>query len=133
MSSATSGVKQIPAAEWEACLNMEAGACAAPCVFNNGVDLIPDTDYCAPYYMEKNVTLIEECLNAEQTVCSGQCKWRKAKVVASNDDFKTGSDLFASNFCHPPTTHDWETAAPKCLTQLTKATCDSSQCVWSTG
>jgi hypothetical protein len=62
------------------------------------------------------------------------CQWRKGKVVASNDDIDlTNKDLFASNFCHPPTTDNWEQAAPKCLTQMTKPTCESSQCVWSTG
>jgi hypothetical protein len=83
----TGGVKGILAADWTLCLNMPAGACSAPCVYNNGVDLIPDTDYCAPFFMTKNVTEIQECLNADQAVCSGQCLWRKAKVVATNDVF----------------------------------------------
>jgi hypothetical protein len=108
------GVKQIPAADWEMCLNMPTGACAAPCVYNNGVDLIPDTDFCAPTFMDKNVSLISECVNADQAKCSGQCTWRKAKVVASNDVFLPGSDVLTSNWCHPPTTADWEKYAPSC-------------------
>jgi hypothetical protein len=44
----------------------------------------------------------------------------------------TNKELFASNFCHPPTTNNWEQAAPKCLAMMTQQTCKSAQCVWST-
>ena len=96
---------------------MPTGTCAAPCVYNNGVDLIPDTDFCAPTFMDKNISLISECLNAEQTQCSGQCTWRKAKVVATNDVFLADSDTLTSNWCHPPTTADWEKYAPNCYSE----------------
>ena len=76
--------------------------------------------------MTPNVTLIKECINADSAAdCSGQCKWRKGKVVAANMDIDlTNKDLFASNFCHPPTTDNWEEAAPKCLTSMTAQACE---------
>ena len=108
-------VKTFPSSAWESCLNQPAGTCAAPCVLNNGIDLISKTsDFCAPHYETKNVTHIQECVNADAAACVGECKWYKAPVVADNQQFKVGSDVFASNFCHPPVTAAWNMTAPAC-------------------
>jgi hypothetical protein len=95
--------------------------------------MIPETDFCAPYFMSTNTTYIEECINADQAKCSGQCKWRKGKVVAANNDLINGADLFGANFCHPPTTENWEKNLPKCITITNKDACAQAKCMWSTG
>jgi hypothetical protein len=56
--------------EWEQCLSkadsQECDSNVNVCIWNNGADLIPENEYCAPYYMTPNVTLIKECINAEK-------------------------------------------------------------------
>jgi hypothetical protein len=63
-----------------------------------------------------------------------QCHWRSGKTVATNDDFDVNGDLFEKNFCHPPTTYNWNVTAPECINSMTKDTCGQSKnCLWSTG
>jgi hypothetical protein len=70
-------------------------------------------------------TTIKACIAADQATCVGPCKWRKGKDVATNMDIDVNNkELFASNFCHPPTTDNWEQAAPACLTQMTQPACE---------
>ena len=95
--------------------------------------MIPEHDFCTPYFMDTNVTLIEECVNADQAKCSGQCKWRKGKVVGTNNELIKGADLFGANFCHPPTTDKWEENIVKCMPFANKDTCAKAKCIWSTG
>jgi hypothetical protein len=85
--------------------------------------------------MTTDISVIMKCVSADgPATCTDECKFRKGKEVASNTDLDlTNKDLFASNFCHPPTTDNWEQAAPKCLDMETQTTCESAQCVWSTG
>ena len=124
-------IQNIPVTDWDACLNMDT--CAAPCVMSTGAEMIPETDFCTPYFMDTNTTLIEECVNADQAKCSGQCKWRKGKDVAANNDLINGADLFGANFCHPPTTESWEKDLSKCITLANKDACAQAKCMWSTG
>ena len=74
--------------------------------------------------MTPNVTLIKECINAAAADCSGQCKWRKGKVVAANTDTVANADLFGANFCHPPTLNDWDNQIGKCIVSKTQQTCE---------
>jgi hypothetical protein len=71
------------------CIGKSSTECAAPCVFNNGADLIPDHDYCAPKEMTKDTAIIMQCTDADSigSCVEPNCQWRKGKVVASNDDF----------------------------------------------
>ena len=117
---------------WKSCLD-QGPACAAPCVMSTGAELIPETDFCAPSFMDDNTTLIEECINADQAKCSGQCKWRKGKVVGTNNELIKGADLFGANFCHPPTTDSWDQNIKGCITIANKDACAKAKCVWSTG
>ena len=94
--------------------------------------MIPETDFCAPYFMSKNTTYIEECVNADQAKCSGECKWRKGKVVAANNDLINGADFFGANFCHP-TMESWKENLQKCITVTNKDACTQAKCMWSTG
>jgi hypothetical protein len=94
------------------CIGKKATECPTFCVFSNGAELIPDHPFCAPRVMVDDVKAIEFCTNADENSCKDTtkgCEWRKGKIVKANDvDFKEGSDLFASNFCHPPTTQKWD-------------------------
>ena len=107
----------------------------AECVNNNGIDLIPaDSSFCAPANMTRDVSLIMMCLNSDETTCViDQCKWRKGKVVADNNEIIADADLFGANFCHPPTTDDWDTNAQACLSMTSLDACNQAQCQWSTG
>jgi hypothetical protein len=112
---------------WEGCLKNESPTdCGSntECVWNSGADLIPETDFCSPYFMTKNVTLIQECVNADKAVCSGQCKWRKGKVVDANTELVANADLFGANFCHPPTTENWNEAIGNCISEYNQASCE---------
>jgi len=91
------------------------------------------SDFCAPHYETKNVTHIQECVNADAAACVGECKWHKAPVVADNQQFMVGSDVFASNFCHPPVTAAWNMTAPACYVSQDAQSCELMNCVWSTG
>jgi len=81
--------------------------CVAPCVYDNGADLIPENAFCAPRNMTRDIYVINQCMSADKTTCVGDCKWRKGKEVANNTALISGADIFESNFCHPPTTDDW--------------------------
>jgi hypothetical protein len=102
------------------------------CKWNMGADLIPEEDFCAPYFTSKNITLVEECVNADQAKCSGQCKWRKGKVLAANNELIQGADLFGANFCHPPTTKAWDQQINQCIALYNKDSCIQADCQWST-
>jgi hypothetical protein len=124
------------AADLTMCIGKDAAACAAPCVFNNGADLIPTESFCAPRDMTKDVALIERCTNADKAMCvEPDCRWRKGKTVAKNIVLDTANkNLFESNFCHPPSTDNWDVEAPACLLMTTKVYCEETKkCVWSTG
>jgi hypothetical protein len=84
-------------------------------------------------FMDSNVTLIDECVQADQAKCSGQCKWRKGKDVAANNDLIKGADLFGANFCHPPTTDNWDQQIGQCISAASKDACSQAKCQWSTG
>jgi hypothetical protein len=58
--------------------------------------------------------------------------WNQGKTVANNTYFDYGK-LFESNFCHPPTTEDWQVDAPVCLNRTDDQSCAAEGCVWSTG
>jgi len=66
--------------------------------------------------MTTDISIIMKCASADgPAACTDECVIRKGKIVKENDvDFKEGSDLFASNFCHPPTTDKWDVNAPTC-------------------
>jgi hypothetical protein len=131
------------AQDWENCVNQDATTCGGSglCAYDLGLDLVPrDAEYCAPFFLTKNVTEILACVGAkEESTCnsfygsSNRCMWRRGKVVASNNDFIEDSRLFESNFCHPPTTVRWEEEAPQCLDLEDETECRFAQCVWSTG
>jgi hypothetical protein len=124
---------EMTSSDWEMCLQGQGQAdCVAPCVWNNGVDLIPDHEYCAPAMMTNEVSTIMNCVQANQSDCSGQCKWRKGKDVASNVDFEQDKDLFTVNFCHPAQ-EAFVQDLDKCIAMDTQQVCEASQCIWSTG
>ena len=102
--------KETTEADLTQCIGKSSTECPAPCVFNNGAELIPENTFCAPSDMTTDTSIIMKCLSADgEATCTGACRIRKGKVVKANDvDFKEGSDLFASNFCHPPTTQKWD-------------------------
>ena len=78
------------------------------CAWNNGADLVPDHDYCAPKDLTQDVDLIDRCVETTSAAtCDDQCKWRKGKTVGTNINLTPGADLFEANFCHPPTTEKW--------------------------
>ena len=83
--------------------------------------------------MIKDTAQIVKCVTSDEASCVDQCQWRKGKVVATNDNLVAGADLFATNFCHPPTTTDWDKNAPACLAMNNKDACNQAQCQWSTG
>ena len=97
--------------------------------------MIPDHDYCAPKDLTQDVDLIDRCVETlTATTCVDECWWRKGKEVAKNTEVDTANtDLFASNFCHPPSTEKWDEKAPVCLTMNTQAACSQANCEWSTG
>ena len=102
---------------WTQCVSKtNAAECtqvASQCAWNNGADLVPDHDYCAPADMTQDVDLIDRCVETKDpSVCIDQCKWRKGKTVADNTALTTGADLFGANFCHPPTTAAWKEQLP---------------------
>jgi len=108
---ATPDVKLISAAEWKSCLSTPKDNCSGNCILSNAAEMIPESEYCAPVNTPTGVNdypQVVDCINSDQAKCSGQCQWRKGKVVASNNDFVANSDIFASNFCHPPTTNNWD-------------------------
>ena len=75
--------KGVTAADLTMCIGKDQAACAAPCVFSNGADLIPTESFCAPRDMTKDVALIERCTNADKATCvEPDCRWRKGKTVA---------------------------------------------------
>jgi len=121
----TAGIKTTKA-QWAECVvKTNSAECMTvsvsgvlQCAWNNGADLVPDHDYCAPKDLTQDVDLIDRCVETiTSTTCVDQCKWRKGKVVATNVDLvaATGMELFTSNFCHPPTTDSWNKFAPICL------------------
>ena len=121
---------------WEKCLNKDSTECDSSdvCLWSNGADMIPDKDFCAPLFMSSNVTYIKECMNAEKDVCTGQCLWSKGKVVDSNNELVANADLFGANFCHPPSTNNWEEQLPGCIDFKNLDSCNAGRkCVWSTG
>jgi hypothetical protein len=87
------------------------------CLFTNGVELIPDHEYCAPKNITQNVTAIVDCQKADKDQCgrSYLCAWRKGKSVLNNTQLVQDSFLFESNFCHPATAENWDMNAPTCV------------------
>jgi hypothetical protein len=41
--------------------DLDAAECVAPCVYNKGVELYPDVDFCAVSWMNPDVTTIKAC------------------------------------------------------------------------
>jgi hypothetical protein len=70
----------------------------------------------------------------DKAFCStnDKCKWYRGKIVAANDNAVVGQPA-GDNFCHPPTTVNWDTQGPYCLAELNKGQCESKGCMWSTG
>jgi hypothetical protein len=60
--------------------------------------------------MTKDWGVVERCTDTkDKEACVDKCKWYKGKVVRpSQPDFQQGADLFGANFCHPPTTVNWD-------------------------
>jgi hypothetical protein len=84
--------------------------------------------------MTDNADLIDKCVETkDRSTCVDKCQWRRGKEVKDNKDLILGGDLFGSNFCHPPTTDDWDNQASKCITLKTQDDCRKAQCLWSTG
>jgi hypothetical protein len=112
-----------------------AAACPAGCVWSNGAEMIPEkVAFCAPEFMTDDYALIKRCAYSDDNQCNNGCKMRRGKDVASNKDFNTANTaLFESNFCHPPTTVQWDEKAPSCLKEMTQLSCEEKQCIWSTG
>jgi len=99
----------ITEAQWDLCLKKSSTDCpTAECAFNNGGDMIPDHDFCAPAKMTDDIATIQRCIKSDSATCTNDCKWRKGKTVVDNKDFIAGAKLFESNFCHPITTASWE-------------------------
>jgi hypothetical protein len=98
------------------------------CVWNNGADLIPENDFCAPRDMTEDVALIDKCVETKDAAtCVDQCKWRKGKnVKPSQPDFVSGADLFGANFCHPPTDEGWKEQLPGCMKLHYQLACEES-------
>jgi hypothetical protein len=62
-----------------------------------------------------------------------KCQWRSGKKVADNTEFVVDGDLFEVNFCHPPSTMNWNVTAPECVSSTGKQACDQlKNCDWST-
>jgi hypothetical protein len=112
-----------------------ASECPAGCIWSNGADLIPvGKHYCAPELMVDDYALIKRCSYADETTCNNGCKWRAGLAVAKNEQIDVNAPLFENNFCHPPSTDNWDELAPSCLSELNKQSCEQKgQCVWSTG
>jgi len=50
-------------AQWTLCLKKSATDCpTAECAFNNGVEMIPDHDFCAPAMMTDDLAIIQSCI-----------------------------------------------------------------------
>jgi hypothetical protein len=76
-------------ADWSMCLGkkqeQECNSNVNVCVWNNGADLIPDHDYCAPRFMTEDVGLIDKCVETKDpATCKDKCQWRRGKRVAQN-------------------------------------------------
>jgi hypothetical protein len=93
--------------------------CVAPCVYNNGVNLYPTTDFCSVSWMNPDITAIEACAAKSDSQANCQtdkeCAWYKGKIVDANDKLIAGADLFGANFCHPPTTTIFEQFGETCF------------------
>ena len=127
-----------PATEWERCLAIkDGGSCSnSQCAWNKGIELIPDHDYCAPTSVDVDAATVGQCVTTtDPSQCHGDCTWRRGKTVAFNNEFSTSTaEPFMSNFCHPPSTADWDNQAPACLPMMTADNCTSLPgCMWSTG
>jgi hypothetical protein len=101
-------------ADWSMCLGkkqeQECNSNVNVCIWNNGADLIPDHDYCAPRFMTEDVGLIDKCVeNKDSATCKDQCQWRRGKIVVENmDNVSYDKPLFTQNFCHPTSTDNWD-------------------------
>jgi hypothetical protein len=112
--------------------------CPSTCAFNNGVDMIPDHDFCAVAWMNPDTSVILGCgaKTADKATCDSdaQCKWYKGKTVAPNNELSaTGGSLLETNFCHPAILDGITTTLPACLTEKAKDLCEAKGCLWSTG
>jgi hypothetical protein len=81
--------------------------------------MIPDHDFCAVSWSNPDVTDILACDSiTDQSHCGSKsyCKWYKGKTVTFNQYASVGQKL-GMNFCHPPSTSNWDVIAPHCLTR----------------
>jgi len=136
------GMNYTNASNWYMCPTQASREdCPSYCAFTNGAEMIPANDFCAPQNITQNVTAIVSCARADQYSCGDywnynayQCRMYRGKEVANNTyQGYYGDKLFESNFCHPPTTYDWNEKAPRCLNYTDGQSCSMNQCVWSTG
>ena len=105
----------------------------AECVFNNGVEMIPDHPFCAPAFMTDAITTIQRCIKSDKTTCTyeNECKWRKGNDVAANLVFTPDAKLFEANMCHPPM-EGMGKDGKKCFANNNQQACEQEQCIWST-
>ena len=126
------------AADWEQCINNDATTCAAPCIWSNGLDLIPEKPYfCAPKERTNDTQVILGCSNANITEClkADQCQPYPGKIVGANTQATTTQEMFVDNFCHPYGGPGIDVGAewPRCIANQDEQSCAQERCIWSTG
>jgi len=104
--------------------------------------LIPKNDFCAPADLTDDFKIIAKCINAlGEATCAPPCKWRRGRQPAANiptepatnDQVEPNAPLFSKNFCHPPSTENWEKEAANCLKNDVKSACEDAKCAWTSG
>jgi hypothetical protein len=136
------------AADWEACITHDNTTCpesTGQCAYDLGLDLQPvNKEYCAPTMLTSNVSVIMECTSAqdEQSCMPGgfnfsagmpPCMWRRGIVRVNNTVVDTANRaLFETNFCHPPSTKDFNYTYATCVGFNDEQSCEQNQCSWST-
>ena len=104
--------------EFAECLPNPKDNCNGSCVWSNGIDLIPDSDFCAPIMMTDDIQTIVMCVSADESSCADPCKWRKGKQAPVVDpstptqpqvgrcQHKTAPISGTTDICKPVTTKD---------------------------